>query len=461
MVAFRYSLGATIVIRVLIVIFGVVTYLQSVSIGLAQDRLALVIGNDSYSSLPRLGKARNDANAISATLTGLGFSVSLVEDADRRGMTRALSNLASSITPGDEVVFYYAGHGVEVSGRNFLLPTDAPAANPGDEAFLTAESVAVDDVLFTLQSRGARVTVLILDACRDNPFPKQGTRSAGGVRGLAPIVAPEGAFILFSAGTGQSALDALGPSDTNPNSVFTRALIPLLQAPGLPLQQIARSLKAEVESTAQTVNHKQRPAYYDELTGDFVLNAGQTRGATALDASDVTSNVVIPKADPCDAAAKDWQTVAGLEDPLLLRSFAGTHTACEVFSKAATERALALEIARGAPAAGDASGAGKVGIAASPGPGVGIAASPPSNALQPAQPVQTWRIKRGVSDGYMNARSGPGTTYPILFQIPEGTGGLLVDGCRKPDKGGGSRDVCLTTWGNQQGWVSIGGLEKE
>ncbi len=416
----------------------------------AQTRLGLVVGNDRYENLPSLQKAGNDARAIAATLEQLGFATTLLQDADRRGMTRALSDLANAITPGDEVLFYYAGHGVEVSGRNYLLPTDAPAAHPGDEAFVTAESVAVDDVLFTLQSRGARVTVLILDACRDNPFPRQGTRSAGGVRGLAPISAPEGAFILFSAGTGQSALDGLGAADANPNSVFTRALLPLLTAPGLPLQQIARALKAEVEATAQSVNHKQRPAYYDELTGDFVLNASATRGATALEGR-APAAPVMAAPDPCDAAARDWQAVAGLDDPAVLRSFSQTHQDCAVFATAARERAQAIDIARGGGGAG-------IGIGVAPG-GAGIAA--PAQPAKPAPAVQTWRVKRGVSEGHMNARSGPGTGYPILFQIPEGTGGLLVQDCRKPDAGGGTKDVCLTTWGNRQGWVSIGGLERE
>lgn len=451
-------------------VFFVAAILSLSAMAQAQTRLGLVIGNDRYENLPSLLEARNDAQAIAETLTGLGFATTLLQDSDRRGMTRALSTLAGAIRPGDEVIFYYAGHGVEIAGRNYLLPTDAPAANPGDESFVTAESIAVDDVLATLQGRGARVTVLILDACRDNPFPRQGTRSAGGVRGLAPISAPEGAFILFSAGTGQSALDGLGPSDNNPNSVFTRALLPLLTAPGLPIQDIARALKAEVEGTAQQVNHKQRPAYYDELTGTFILNGGQTRGVSALSGAEPPGRQPA-EPDPCDAAARDWQALAGLEDPVLLRSFAGTHDACAVFSRAASERALAIEIARGAPTAeaqpaagGSAAGVG-IGIGAAPAPGLQPAA--PANPIAapapapPKAPVQTWRVKRGVSEGHMNARSGPGNTYPILFQIPEGTGGLLVEACRKPDKGGGTRDVCLTTWGNQQGWVSIGGLEKE
>jgi len=419
----------------------------------AADRLSLVIGNDTYESLPVLQKARNDARAVAEALTGLGFAVTHLADADRRTMTRALSDLAGAIAPGDEVLFYFAGHGVEVAGRNYLLPADAPAARPGDEAFLTAESVAVDDVLGTLQARGALVTVLILDACRNNPFPRDGTRSAGGLQGLAPIAAPEGAFILFSAGTGQTALDALGPRDGDPNSVFTRALLPLLQVPGVPVQNIARALKAEVEATAASVNHKQRPAYYDELTGDFVLNAGASRSAVALDGAPAPEAVARPAADPCDAAARDWQTVSGLGDPALMRSFATTHAGCALFARAAEQRAQELGQDLG-KAPGTAAP-----ITGTPEPKP-IAAPIPQPIPEPIVET-TYKIKMGVSEGHMNARSGPGTMHPILFEVKQGTGGLRVSDCRKPDPGGGKSDWCLVTWGDRQGWIAKTGLVPE
>lgn len=411
-------------------------------------RIALVIGNDVYENLPSLQKAGNDARAVSGALGALGFDVTLLTDANRRTMTRALSDLSGRITPGDEVLFYYAGHGVEIAGRNHLLPADAPAATPGDEAFLTAESVAVDDVLATLQDSGARVTVLILDACRDNPFPRTGTRSAGGARGLAPIAAPEGAFILFSAGTGQSALDGLGPTDGNPNSVFTRALLPLLTAPGLPMQDIARALKAKVEETAAGVNHKQRPAYYDELTGDFVLNEGAVaRGAAPLDGA-APAAAPIARIDPCDSAARDWQTVAALPDPLLLRSFAASHASCDVFARAATDRAAQLEAS--APTVAPVAAAVSAPVAATPEP-------PP----KPKPAIALWRVKAGVSEGYINARSGPGTMHPMLFRINARTAGLTLSECRPADPGGGKGDWCIVAYDGRQAWVSKTGLEPE
>ncbi|MDR7125338.1 caspase family protein [Pseudotabrizicola sp. 4114] len=425
-----------------VVVIAVLMTVLALAAHAAPERRALVIGNDSYESLPALKKARNDAQAIAGTLQSLGFGVTALTDADRRAMTRGVSDLASAIQPGDEVLFYFAGHGVEVQGRNYLLPADAPAARPGDEAFLTAESLAVDDILFTLQSRGARVTVLILDACRDNPFPRDGTRSAGGARGLAPVTAPEGAFILFSAGTGQSALDALSSADTDPNSVFTRALLPLLTAPGLSVQDMARTLKAQVEATAGTINYKQRPAYYDELTGDFVLNAAVAHADAPL-APVQTAAPPAPTPDPCAAAARDWQAVAALSDPGLLRSFAITHAGCSVFARTAAERAAELT---------------------QPPPPVTLPAAVAAPVVFPLPaPVvaPTWRVKAGVSEGFMNARSGPGTMHTILFRIPERSGGLAVGECRKSDPGGGRGDWCLVSYNGQQAWVSRNGLERE
>lgn len=395
------------------------------------DRLALVIGNDGYAELPPLAKARNDATAIAAALEGQGFTVTLLTDAGRRAMTRALSDMASRIAPGDEALFYFAGHGVEIAGRNYLLPVDAPAVKPEDESFLTAESVAADDVLFNLQSRGALVTVLILDACRDNPFPREGTRSAGSARGLAPIAPPEGSFILFSAGAGQSALDNLGGADANPNSVFTRSLLPLLARNDLTLPELARLLRGEVEATAATVNHKQRPAYYDELTGDYTLAAAASRGAVPLAGAPQPQSAA--NAAACAAAAADWGPVKALGDPAALRAFAETHAACAPLQHAALAEAERL--------------AG--------------AAPPPANVLPPEPALPTWRVKDGVSQGFVNVRSGPGTMHAILFSIGEGATGLEVSDCRPPDPGGGKYDWCLVRYGGQQGWVSSNGIEPE
>ena len=122
-----------------------------------------------------------------------------------------------------------------------------------------------------LQEAGAKISLLVLDACRDNPFKKAGSRGVGGNRGLAPINGPRGVFVLYSAGYGEAALDRLSDSDPNPNSVFTRALVPALAKSGITVQEIAKLTQAEVNRLAATVNHSQMPAYYDQILGQFSL----------------------------------------------------------------------------------------------------------------------------------------------------------------------------------------------
>lgn len=250
-------------------ILSVVLHLSFSTSGYAK-RVALVVGNDSYVNVPKLAKAKNDADSISKRLTALGFKVHLHKDLNRRGFNQQLQKFLSSLQAGDEALFFFAGHGVEIRGQNYLLPTDIPNAEPGQESFVKSEAIGVNYVLNEIGRRKVRMTMLILDACRNNPFQKSGTRSLGRTRGLGTMEAPpEGTFILYSAGFGQSALDRLSDSDPHPNSVFTRTLVPLLSKPGLKLSDTARQVRRKVMKLASTVSHEQRPAYYDEVLGDF------------------------------------------------------------------------------------------------------------------------------------------------------------------------------------------------
>jgi hypothetical protein len=121
------------------------------------------------------------------------------------------------------------------------------------------------------RKKGARLSLLVLDACRNNPYKDNRGRSVGGTRGLAPMDPPEGTLVLFSAGAGQEALDRLSDDDKNPNSIFTRIFLPMIKQDGLELSRLSRLVKGKVRDLAKSVGHKQTPAVYNEVIGDVYL----------------------------------------------------------------------------------------------------------------------------------------------------------------------------------------------
>lgn len=308
---------------------------------LAQSRHALVVGIDGYVNLTGLTRARNDAQAVHAALATVGFQSDLVLDADRLTLLEALYRLSERVQPGDEAVLFYAGHGVEIDGQNYLLPADIPAATPGQELLITGNALPVSLVLEQLQRRGARLSFLIIDACRDNPFPRQGTRSAGTTRGLARVDPPEGVFVLYSAGSGEAALDRLGAQDSDPNSVFTRVLLPRLTQPGMPLHQIAREVRSEVRDLARAIGHQQFPAVYDQTIGEPVL----VPVALSLPQLAITPPAAA-LTDPCVAARADWAILGDTPSLDVLTQFLDTHQgACVEMADLAAERRNVMLIA--------------------------------------------------------------------------------------------------------------------
>ena len=252
----------------------------------AEKRVALVIGNDTYDSVPTLQKARNDAREMAEVLTKLGFDVISATDVGRRAMSRALVEFERKIGPGDTALLFFAGHGFAIEGTNYLLPVDVPNAGPGEEGLVRDASFAANGLADRMRQKGATTAVMILDACRDNPFAVKGKRSIAGTRGLARMSPAEGMFVLYSAGSGQAALDRLGDNDTHQNSVFTRTLLVELAKPDLSMVQVAKRTQAQVRKLALKVGHQQTPAYYDQIIGDLYLapeNATLKGSITALE----------------------------------------------------------------------------------------------------------------------------------------------------------------------------------
>jgi Caspase domain len=241
----------------------------------AEKRVALLIGNNAYEGVPKLQTAANDARAVAAGLRDLGFSVSVAENQSRRAMSEALLAFDKAVEPGDIAFFFFAGHGFEIRGQNYLLPTDVPDIADGQEELMRDSSFPAERVVERLQARGARTVILVLDACRNNPFERPGGRGLKGTGGLAAMTPAEGVFIVYSAGAKQTALDQLAAGENARNSVFTRQLVKRLAEPDLTLVQIAKRLQTDVRQLAASVGHDQTPAYYDQVVGDVVLNQSE------------------------------------------------------------------------------------------------------------------------------------------------------------------------------------------
>lgn len=227
-------------------------------------RKALVIGNDQYLHVPKLENARSDARAIEASLKQVGFNVTLALDLTERGFKETLRNFKSSVAGGDEVVVFFAGHGVQLGSTNYLLPIDIAGQN---EDQVRDEAIQLQRILDDMQERRTGFSLMIVDACRDNPFKVAG-RAIGG-RGLAPTSAASGQMVIFSAGAGQQALDKLGQSDPEQNGLFTRLFLREMNKPGIPVDRVLRNVRSEVSRLARTVGHEQTPALYDQTLGDF------------------------------------------------------------------------------------------------------------------------------------------------------------------------------------------------
>lgn len=209
-------------------------------------RVALVIGNADYASAGRLANAGNDAADMAARLTDLGFTVFAGQNLTRAQMLTLLDDYSGALNPDDLALFYYAGHGVQIGAENYIIPVDAAAT---DEVTLTEASVRLQTILRTMELRADR-RIVILDACRNNPFvAKLAARALGEVpQGLARVEAGVGSYIAFSTQPENVALDGLGR-----NSPFTAALLAHMGDPDSDIHAMMRRVRADVVAATGSV----------------------------------------------------------------------------------------------------------------------------------------------------------------------------------------------------------------
>jgi len=224
-----------------------------------EQRVALVIGNAAYQTAPRLANPGNDAQSVAQLLNSAGFEVTQATDLTRSDMVRVVQDFSNKVAergPRTVAMIYYAGHGVQVQGENYLLPVDAKISAPSD---LDGNSLRLVDLMGTLETIPSRMRIVVLDACRNNPFPQ--VNDAG--RGLAIVDAPNGSIVGYSTAPGMEAQDGDGN-----HSPYTSAFLNIAREPNLPIEQLFKRVRLQVNTTT---NGRQTPWESSSLTSDFTF----------------------------------------------------------------------------------------------------------------------------------------------------------------------------------------------
>ena len=297
----------------------------------AQERIALVIGNSTYETVSALDNPNRDAELIASTLEQIDFQVTLLIDATQVEMKQALSDFGRNLRsggPDTTGLFYYAGHGVQSFGNNYLLPVDVALSDAAD---LDLQGVEAQSVLRQMASARNRTNFVILDACRNNPFEDMAEFDSPG---LAEMKAPTGTFLSYATSPGAVALDGLGQ-----NSPFTTALAREMTRPGLAVEQMFKQVRVSV---LEQTNGMQTPWDTSSLTNDFTF-------------------VNAPIQDPEDLAARSlWESVQATKDPVQIMLFLRGYPDSAYAEEARALLAAAIEseltndtaaVARPAPAA--------------------------------------------------------------------------------------------------------------
>jgi uncharacterized caspase-like protein len=326
------------------IVLSLFLILCSADAALADKRVAFVVGNGAYKNVAQLPNPPIDAKAMAATLRNVGFEVIEGTNLTRDTMTAKLLDFGKKAQGADVAVFYYAGHGIAISGTNYLLPIDVDIKSEMDVKLGAAINV---DVTLDQTMGDAKVKLVFLDACRDNPFAAKikanTTRSVTVGQGLAEMKSGEGTLIAFATGPGQTALD--GQEGTN--SPFTRALIAHITEPGVEIQQAMTEVRAQV---SDETSKGQLPWGHTNLTGSVYLNPAAPPPPTAAAPAAGPAPALASTTPGTDVELEFWRSVKDSNKPEELNAYLSSYPNGQ-FRSLALARIAALDTGNGATAA--------------------------------------------------------------------------------------------------------------
>jgi uncharacterized caspase-like protein len=328
--------------RYLTVIVSLICMLFTADAAKADRRVAFVVGNGTYKNVAQLPNPPIDAKAMASVLRNVGFDVVEGTNLTRDKMTEKLLDFGKKAQGADVAVFFYAGHGIAIAGTNYLLPIDADIKSEMDVKLGAAINI---DLTLDQTMSDAKVKLVFLDACRDNPFAAKikssasSTRSVSVQTGLAEMKSGEGTLIAFATGPGQTALD--GQEGTN--SPFTRALIAHITTPGIEIQQAMTEVRAQVN---EETNKGQLPWGHTNLIGAVYLNPAATPapGAAATAAAPASSAPaqVASNSSGNDVELEFWRSVKESNKPEELNAYLSSYPNGQ-FKSLALARIASLE----------------------------------------------------------------------------------------------------------------------
>jgi uncharacterized caspase-like protein len=304
----------------------------------ADKRVAFVVGNGAYKNVAQLPNPPIDAKAMAGVLRNVGFDVVEGTNLTRDTMTQKLLEFGKRAQGADVAVFFYAGHGIAISGTNYLLPIDADIKSEMDVKLGAAINI---DLTLDQTMNDAKVKLVFLDACRDNPFAAKikatATRSVSVQQGLAEMKSGEGTLIAFATGPGQTALD--GQEGTN--SPFTRALIAHVTQPGVEIQQAMTEVRAQVN---EETSKGQLPWGHTNLIGAVYLNPAAPPAAAAAPVSPATAPLTTASTNAAgnDVELEFWRSVKDSNKPEELNAYVTNYPKGQ-FKPLALARIAALE----------------------------------------------------------------------------------------------------------------------